>query len=66
VSGRDLALCVISGGTVLAVALAAVERARIGRGASQWWDVLVVAFGLYFGLLSVTGWIWFLVSAVAR
>ena len=65
-SGRDLALCVISGGTVLAVALAAVERARIGRGASQWWDVLVVAFGLYFGLLSVTGWIWVLVSAVAR
>ena len=65
-SGRDLALCVISGGTVLAVALAAVERARTGRGASQWWDVLVVAFGLYFGLLSVTGWIWFLVSAVTR
>ena len=54
-SGRDLALCVISGGTVLAVALAAAERVRFGRKASQWQDVLVVAFGAYFGLLSVTG-----------
>jgi len=66
VSGRDLALCVISGGTVLAVALAAAERVRFGRKASQWQDVLVVAFGAYFGLLSVTGWIWFLVSGVTR
>jgi hypothetical protein len=57
---------VISGGTVLAVALAAAERVRFGRKASQWQDVLVVAFGAYFGLLSVTGWIWFLVSGVTR
>jgi hypothetical protein len=64
VTGRDTVLCAVSAGTVAAVALAVTEGARMLRGKTAWWDIILVSFAGYFGLLSVLGWGWYAVTAV--
>lgn len=65
-TGREVALWLTCGATAVSAALAVLERARMRRGASEWWDVLVVAFGFYSGLLALVGWAWWLAGGVVR
>ena len=65
-SKHDVGECVIAALAVAAACLAVTHRVRVRRGLSAWWDILIVGFGLDFGLLAIIGAIAFLVSAVAR